>query len=98
MVCPTALQFTPRSARYSSTPETTIESAIETSFRALALAAIARVAAFHEVVADHVQHDHVRIFDAAHVRMHHLNVQCRQGSQASAVATRECDGRATDRI
>ena len=28
---------------------------------------------FHEVVGDHVAHDHVRIFDTTHVRHWHLN-------------------------
>src|SRR5689334_10185692 len=52
----------------------------------------------HKVVRDHVQHDHVTVFDAAHVRIGYLDVELRERTQFPAVPAGQCDGVAADRI
>src|SRR6185437_16499179 len=96
MVRPTDFQFTPRSAKYKRIPDTPTDSPTESAFRPLNLNAIPRTSAqavhtLHEVVADHVEHDHMRIFDTSHMRMRDLNIQGGQRPHPSAIAPRECD-------
>ncbi len=43
----------------------------------------------HEVVADHVGDDHVRVFDAAHVRVGNLNIEFREGTEAASISARQ---------
>ena len=52
----------------------------------------------HEVVGDHVAHNHVRIFDASHVRHADIQIQLRDRAQFTAIASGESDRLATDRV
>src|SRR6267154_32867 len=104
MVCPTRLQSTPRREKYSSTKARRKESTHDHtlrrgfSFGGSPSRGWMRVLLFHEVVADHVHHHHMKIFDAAGVCVGDLNIELRQGAQPSALAARESDSPAADGI
>src|SRR5205814_6071935 len=51
---------------------------------------------FHEVITDHVAHDHVGVFDAPHVRRRHLDIELRHRPELPAIAPGERDGAAAD--
>src|SRR4029077_19107548 len=51
---------------------------------------------FHEVIPDHVTHDHVGVFDAPHMRSRHLNVELRHRTELPAVTPGESDRAAAD--
>src|SRR5574338_635747 len=45
------------------------------------------LAPLHKVVADHVRHNHVRLFDSARVRLGYMDVERRQWAQTASVAS-----------
>src|SRR5262249_17845948 len=51
----------------------------------------------HEVIADHMAHDHVRVFNPSHVRGWDLYVELGQRAELAAVAPGESDRPASDR-
>jgi hypothetical protein len=50
----------------------------------------------HKVIADHARHNHVCVFDPAHLRRGDLNVELRQRSELAAIAPGQRDGLAAD--
>src|SRR5690349_3539446 len=103
MVRHTARQSTPRTERYSSTAASRSESTNDHRLRRLppscgTSSPLMLVLLFHEVVAHHVHHDQVQVFDAAGVFVIHLDVHRAARAELSAIAAGEGDGGAADRI
>src|SRR5262245_37203588 len=99
----TARHSTPRTERYNSTAASASESAKDQRLRFLSpsgasSSALMRLLLFHEVVAHHMHHDHVQVFDAAGVFVAHLNIYAAARAEQAAIAARKRDGGAADRI
>src|SRR5689334_19066547 len=52
----------------------------------------------HEVIADHMESDHVPVFNTAHVGIGHLNIELGQRAQFATITTRKGDGPAASGI
>ena len=53
---------------------------------------------FHEPVADHMQHDHMKVLDPPGVGMGDLNIDLGQRPQAAAIPARQSDRPAADGV
>jgi len=83
MVCPTRLQSTFRTEKYNNTPARRLERTHDRILRRLpppedaSLGSSMRILLFHKGVGNHVQHDHMKIFDSSGMRMGNRNIQFR---------------------
>jgi hypothetical protein len=89
MMPKTRLQSTPRTDAYKSAPArrhgiTHDQTLRRISSGALASRGLLPITLLHEVVADHVEHDHVEVFDAAGMRMGNPDFQRSQRAERAA--------------